>query len=287
MEEMTSMYSEMRDWVERNYSNLRQFDFNGSVCDNFPSESRTSMIATSDVSAEDYLERGMAIKGDLTTGDIFRGTRTRVHIPRPKGTIGTFHTHPYGFAIPSGHDLMDAIVKNDKVACIGATGMVGTKVACYTPKEPDWNILREELLWLRNDIRNFNETMRLKYRDEDPSSETYGQALRGNELRAAMGREALKVYAELIGQEYRDEAGNLLVKEDLKKARAKHIEEVIAKDENIQRLNLEKRGRELKAQVLVILPVHQCKVVWETRVGEKEYPDWFEKLTEFHEEREE
>ena len=203
-----SMYSEMRRWVEDNYSILADMNFNGNVCDNLPQETRNAMIAASDVSIEDLQERGMSIDKDLKVSNTYVGTRTRVAVPRPKGTIGLFHTHPYGFAYPSGYDMIDSMVKNDEVMCVGATGYSGTKVACYTKKSPIWDTLRYELLWLRQGIRDFNETMRLKFIDEDEDSETYGQPLRGRKLREAMGREDVKYlnqkFAEIANKKYVD-----------------------------------------------------------------------------------
>lgn len=183
-----TMLSELKSWINSHYSDMRQEykppefreDSGGGVCERFPSKSRGLMIVASEHSAAHLKEVGMPIKEDFALGEPVKGTRWRVAIPRPKGTIGTFHTHPHRFPEPSGTDMLEALNKDDKVTCIGATGYTGTKIACYEPKSPDWEKYRSKVWKLGEDMGVFNEYLRATYVDDD------GKPLRGSELREAM-----------------------------------------------------------------------------------------------------
>jgi len=136
-----------------------------TVCAAFPEHTRAAMIDISTRSTDKLREMGAPITHDYTLGKVITGTRERVPIPRPAGTIGTYHTHPYGWARPSTYDALDTIFKDDEVMCIGASGKIGTKIACFTPKEPKWSELKEEFKELDKDIAIFNKKITGKFRE--------------------------------------------------------------------------------------------------------------------------
>lgn len=155
-------------WLQR--QNTSMF-MQATICEMFPPKIREQMITISTDSAQrtirgepDPREMGAAITQDYTLGNIITGTLDRVPIPRPAGSIGTFHTHPFGWAKPSITDALEALARNDKVSCIGATGKIGTKIACFTPKEPRWSELKDEFDKLDKDIAMFNIKVTGKYK---------------------------------------------------------------------------------------------------------------------------
>ncbi|MBA7666587.1 hypothetical protein ES703_74668 [subsurface metagenome] len=92
------------------------------------------------------------------------GTRERVAIPRPEGTIGTYHTHPFGSPFPSPIDIFEATKYNDKIMCIGSTGVPGTKIQCFTPREPKWSEIQFKFRLLVDDIKDYNKKISAKFR---------------------------------------------------------------------------------------------------------------------------
>ncbi|MBU0778172.1 hypothetical protein KKF82_07930 [Patescibacteria group bacterium] len=136
-----------------------------TICSRFPPNTREQMIAISIDSAHELKEMGASINDDYVLGKVITGTRERVPIPRPAGTMGTYHTHPFGWARPSIYDALDAISRNDKVMCIGATGKIGTKIKCFAPKEPKWSELRDELQELDKNIALFNKRISGKFKE--------------------------------------------------------------------------------------------------------------------------
>lgn len=172
---MTTMRESLISWVGDNYSFCR--DSNNNICDKFPVDSRLTMIEATGMSAipqwpeeEDlinpiYTEFGAPIKEDLSLGQLVKGRKSDIRIPRTKDTIGTFHSHPGGLPMLSPHDVMDALVHDDKVTCVGAGGITATKVKCYTRKEPQWSEWRERALQVVDDERAFDKAVSEVFRN--------------------------------------------------------------------------------------------------------------------------
>lgn len=159
---MSTIGQALNNWLQRQGASiLRQ----ATICDAFPPRTREAMISISVDSARKEREMGAAITHDYTLGTVFTGTRERVPIPRPEGTIGTYHTHPFGWARPSLYDLLDSLRYDDKVMCIGASGKPGTKIQCFTPKEPKWSGLRDKATELFKDIMGFNKKVSDRYKE--------------------------------------------------------------------------------------------------------------------------
>jgi len=152
----------LNNWLQRQGTSIMRQE--AMVCEAFPPHTKDAMIDISIKSADKEREMGAPITGDYTLGKVLTGTRTRVPIPRPTGTIGTYHTHPFGWAHPSSYDMLDAMNKDDKVMCVGASGKPGTKIKCFTPKDPKWSELRYKLRLLSDDINDFNNRVGAKYR---------------------------------------------------------------------------------------------------------------------------
>lgn len=156
------MGQSLNNWLQKyDTSVMRQ---NMAICNYFPEHTKDAMIGISESSANILREKGAPITQDYTLGKVLTGTRNRVLIPRPPGTIGSFHTHPMGWTRPSPYDLLDALERNDKVMCIGASGKIGTKIACYTPKDPRWSELRGEFASLAGSINEFNKGIGRRYK---------------------------------------------------------------------------------------------------------------------------
>ena len=132
------------------------------VCDRFSAREKTKMFDIAEESRDKLLEMGAPIRYDYTLGDVVTGTKYEVSVPHPPGTIGTYHTHPYGFAMPSGMDILTALVQGDEVMCVGKSGYTATRVACYTMR-PEWELLRDEAVSLDKEIAEFNERIKRKY----------------------------------------------------------------------------------------------------------------------------
>jgi len=178
---MSLIGQSLNNWLQRqNTSVLRQ---EATVCEAIPPRTREAMINISVNSAWKEREMGAAITHDYTLGKVMTGTRWTVPVPRPESTIGTYHTHPFGWARPSLYDLLDSLRYSDKIMCIGATGKPGTKIQCFTPKEPRWSELRDKVIELFKDIMAFNKKV----------SATYKQ--RGMELRKLL-KEVKPFYLE-------------------------------------------------------------------------------------------
>ena len=102
------------------------------------------------------------VKGTDRQVDIPRGS-SRVDIPEGSRITGTFHTHPGGQPAPLDFDLVDMLAHDDKIQCICSTGTPGTKCQCFTPHEPEWTNVRNELNSLLAEIRQFNRDTHSKY----------------------------------------------------------------------------------------------------------------------------
>lgn len=159
---MSIVGNRLQVWLGRqNVSIMRQ----ATMCDAIPSHTRESMISIAIDSAHKNREMGAPLTHDYTLGKVITGTETRVPIPRPEGTIGTYHTHPFGWARPSPYDALDTLFHNDKVMCIGASGKIGAKIKCFTPKEPKWSELKEEFYELDKTIAIFNMRVGGKFKE--------------------------------------------------------------------------------------------------------------------------
>ena len=148
--------SEMRqaldNWLQRQGASVMRQEM--LVCDAIPPHTKDAMINISTKSAAKEREMGAPITQDYTLGNVLTGTMEQVPVPRPAGTIGTYHTHPFGWAKPSTYDMLEALNKDDKIMCIGASGKIGTKIACFTPKEPKWSELGYKSRLLADDINH-------------------------------------------------------------------------------------------------------------------------------------
>ncbi len=135
-----------------------------TVCDGMPKDTTTEMRHLSITSYENLREQGAVITDDYVLGEVAAGSRDRVDIPRKgENIIGTFHTHPDGNSSPGDYDLIDFLNHNDKLMCICATGIPGTKCQCYTPHEPTFTSVRQELNTLVDDIRKYNKATHSRY----------------------------------------------------------------------------------------------------------------------------
>lgn len=157
------MRQALNNWLQcqQNVSVMRQ---EVSVCDALPPRTREQMITISIDSAGKEREMGAPITHDYTLGGIRTGTRERVLIPRPEGTIGTYHTHPHGWPFPGIYDTLEVINHSDKITCIGATGKPGTKIQCFTPNEPKWGELQFKFRLLVSDIGDYNKKVGAKFK---------------------------------------------------------------------------------------------------------------------------
>lgn len=234
----------LNSWLQRQGASVLKQE--ATVCDRFPDHTRGAMISISTKSALKEREMGAPVTHDYTLGSIITGTMERVPIPRPEGTIGTYHTHPFGWARPSTYDILDAMRKDDKVMCIGASGKIGTKIACFEPKEPKWSELRFKSRLLADDINDFNKKVGVKYRQ------------RGIDLR--------KLLKE-VRPEYLEE-GVLL-----ERRRQKLVDEL---DKQLLFMGYEEEWRPQKkvdgweAESLML---DRCKIIWETIEEELPY-EW-------------
>lgn len=165
-------------WLDRwiNSSTMRQEPT--TFCDMVPVDTTRVMANWSERSARIEKEVGAPIQSDLKLGKYVEGTQWSVKIPRPKGTIGMFHTHPYGWPIPSGSDVYEMLQKNDAAGCFGATGYRRTKINCYIRKHDEWNKTRDEMEQLIGDIKSFKGDVKERLRREEageiPPSEWEG-----------------------------------------------------------------------------------------------------------------
>ena len=241
---MSTIGQALNNWLQKQNTSVMHQE--PTICDMLPPDTRESMISISVKSADKVREMGCPITHDYTLGKVITGTRERVPIPRPADSIGTYHTHPFGWARPSTYDILDALNKDDKVMCIGATGMIGTKIACFTPKDPKWPKLRFKLRLLSDDINDFNKKIGEKYRQ------------RGIDLRNLLQEVRPEWHEEGIGLERRRQA--------------------LVDELNRQLLNMGYR-KEWRPQIKVNgweaepLMLDSCKVIWETIHGELPY-EW-------------
>jgi hypothetical protein len=116
-------------------------------------------------------ELGSIINSEYKLGQMQTGTEDAIAIERDEpDIIGTYHTHysPQAQSKPGIYDLLDFLRHNDKIQCVGATGLGGTKIQCFNPIDQDkpnseWNKTREELIQLISDIKDFNKQADGKY----------------------------------------------------------------------------------------------------------------------------
>ena len=158
---MSLIGDRLQTWLGRNASTMHQ---EATVCEALPPNTQEQMIAISIDSAHKMREMGAAITHDYTLGRVFTGTRDKVLIPRPEGTIGTYHTHPFGFPFPGITDSFEAMNRDDRVTCVGATGKPGTKIQCFTQNEPRWSEFKARLNELMSAISEYNEKVGAKYK---------------------------------------------------------------------------------------------------------------------------
>jgi len=125
------------------------------------------MLDIAEDSAEKDIEMGAPILEDYILGPKIDGTKDSVDIPRPEGTMGTFHTHPYGHTVPTGYDLFETIANEDKFFCIGAAGHTGTRLDCFyghhPGREKEWDELRQKVWVQVGEMSKFKKEMAEKY----------------------------------------------------------------------------------------------------------------------------
>ncbi len=171
---MSTMRESFVTWVGNNYSLCKD----NSICDKMPIDTRLTMIETAGMSGipqwpeeEDlvnpvYTEFGAPIKEDLTLGQLVKGTARDVIVPRTKDTVGIFHTHTGAYPLLGFTDVIDALIHDDKVTCIGAGGITATRVKCYTRKEPQWSEWRARALKMQDNERELAKALSETFRDE-------------------------------------------------------------------------------------------------------------------------
>lgn len=160
---MSGIGQSFNSWLQHqnNVSVMRQ---EATICDYIPPNTKEQMIDISERSAKIRREKGAPITQDYTLGKERTGLEYKVPIPRPEGTIGTYHTHPHGWPSPSPHDVLDIMDKSDKVACIGATGKIGTKIQCFTPGDSKWTKMKADFDKLNAEILRHNEKVWKRYK---------------------------------------------------------------------------------------------------------------------------
>lgn len=160
-----------RGYVSRVRENLESWLYQ-EKCGPFPVHMIEQMLAISEDSASENVEMGAPILAEGTEkhlGGIAKGTDRSVSVPRPENAIGSFHTHPHGFAHPSAMDIADMMFHNDTYSCIGSAGMAQTEVNCFTSPVKDidtWGRLKAEIQDLASDIYWTNREIREKYAEE-------------------------------------------------------------------------------------------------------------------------
>lgn len=174
---MSAMGQSLNNWLQRHGASVMGQE--ATVCDRFPENTRDKMWDISMDSARTGFvagifdpaklrEKGAPITKDYTLGTVRTGTRDRVLIPRPEGTIGTYHTHPFHSSFPSIIDAYEVLKHDDKVTCIGATGKPGTKIQCFTPNKPKWDEIQYKFRLLVDDIKDYNNKVGAKLKGPAP-----------------------------------------------------------------------------------------------------------------------
>ncbi|MBA7608353.1 hypothetical protein ES703_15530 [subsurface metagenome] len=158
---MSAIGQALNNWLQRQGASVMRQE--ATVCEALPPNTQEQMIAISIDSAYKIREMGAAMTHDYTLGRVFTGTRDKVFLPRPEGTIGTYHTHPFGAPFPSITDTLEVMNRDDKITCIGATGKPGTKIQCFTPNKPKWDDFQFKLRLLVDDIKDYNGKLSRKY----------------------------------------------------------------------------------------------------------------------------
>jgi hypothetical protein len=84
--------------------------------------------------ARESLEYGAAITSEWKLGETVKGTPHQVVIPRPEGSVGSYHTHRID-ATPSTADLWEMLALREEALCIGEARVSHPIVRCHFPKE--------------------------------------------------------------------------------------------------------------------------------------------------------
>jgi len=171
---MSLIGQSLNNWLKRRGASVMRQE--ATVCEAIPPNTQEQMVAISLDSASKWREMGAAITHDYTLGRVFTGTQYKVLLPRPEGTIGTYHTHPFGAPFPSVTDALEAMSRGDNVMCIGSSGKPGTKIQCFTPNKPKWNDLQFKFRLLLDDIKDYNKKLGKKYK---PSGRLLRRLLEG------------------------------------------------------------------------------------------------------------
>jgi len=139
------------------------------VCNQFKRGAFLRMLELTEKSADLYREIGAVINDDWTIGKPTVGDYYQVKVERPteEDYKGTFHTHPFGAAVPTSKDIVEMIMSGDKIMCIGKGGYRQTQVKCYSNQygNKDWNILENKVNNVNNAMSKFDTEMKQLYPD--------------------------------------------------------------------------------------------------------------------------
>lgn len=134
------------------------------LCERFSPDTVKKMMKITEESADYYVEMGAPIYEDYTLGDVATGGKYKVKVAKPEGTLGSYHTHPFGLNLPSGMDILEMMANEDRIGCIGRGGYFTTSVNCYTPIEDrDWVVIKGKVFDLVSRIEAYNSEMETKY----------------------------------------------------------------------------------------------------------------------------
>jgi hypothetical protein len=179
------------------------------VCALIPDGIKDQMADMINDSEDNIQEVGSAIREGYELGPIAKGTEHSVKITRPPDTIGTYHTHLHtgGMVQPGEQDIIESLLKKDKVICLGGSLKFGPKINCFTPIEPKWSQYRLELVNLMSDLRKYYQDIadkfglvRIKQTEEGPV------AIPIKKVKAVTLKRLLKYVAD---PEYVNYTGNL------------------------------------------------------------------------------
>lgn len=104
------------------------------------------------------VEAGASIDKDLKLGPVTYGDPQHVGIIRTEGDVGTYHVHHRSQSVkPSSVDIQTMMRFKDEIMCIGNyQEMIGTRIKCYTPHEPEFSDLKDSIDTWTDDWYDWN-----------------------------------------------------------------------------------------------------------------------------------
>lgn len=143
-----------------------------SICEKFPALSISTMLDILKSSLKEKVEIGAGILPDYSIGDKVKGTAHSVSINRT-GSLGAIHSHPFSSVELSEPDIIEMAKFNSQVECIGSAFTGKKEIICYTPADA----LEFQFFFgakvnkLMNEIKEFTEEMKTKYKEAKPQDE--------------------------------------------------------------------------------------------------------------------